>query len=125
MKILVLNGSPKKKTESATLTITQKLLEGVNAEQQHSIEIVDIVQKDIKYCQACLTCWITQDGKCVMYEDDMNDILEKIIQSDMIIWSFPLYQYGVPAPLKTLIDRTNPLLKWKCMKKETKFFTKE
>lgn len=122
MKILVLNASPKKKEESATMTITQKFLEGVNAEQQHSIDIIDVISKDIKYCQACLTCWIVQDGKCTMYEDDMNDILEKIIQSDMIVWSFPLYEYGIPAPLKTLIDRTNPLLKWKMYEEGDKVF---
>lgn len=27
----------------------------------------------------------------------------------LLIWSFPLYRYGMPAPLKALLDRTPPL----------------
>lgn len=40
----------------------------------------------------------------------------------MIIWSFPLYEYGIPAPLKTLVDRTNPFLKFKMYTKGERVF---
>ena len=36
----------------------------------------------------------------------MPQILSKILQSDLLLFSFPLYCYGMPAPLKVLIDRT-------------------
>ena len=39
----------------------------------------------------------------------MRDILEDILSSDLLILSFPLYCYGMPAPLKAIIDRTLPL----------------
>ena len=39
----------------------------------------------------------------------MRAILENILSSDLLIWSFPLYCYGMPAPLKALLDRTMPL----------------
>ena len=39
----------------------------------------------------------------------MRPILEAILSSDLLIWSFPLYCYGMPAPLKALLDRTLPL----------------
>ena len=41
-------------------------------------------------------------GTCV-HEDDMRGILEEILASDLLIWSFPLYCYGMPAPLKALL----------------------
>ena len=47
-------------------------------------------------------------GMCI-HQDDMHDILNEIIQSDILILSFPLYCYGMPAPLKALMDRTLPL----------------
>ncbi len=47
-------------------------------------------------------------GDCV-HQDDMRGILEEILASDLLIFSFPLYCYGMPAPLKALIDRTLPL----------------
>jgi putative NADPH-quinone reductase len=39
----------------------------------------------------------------------MQGILEEIRDSDLLILSFPLYCYGMPAPLKAIIDRTLPL----------------
>ena len=36
-------------------------------------------------------------------------ILEEILDSDLLLFSFPLYCYGMPAPLKALLDRTMPL----------------
>ena len=39
----------------------------------------------------------------------MRGILEEILASDLLLFSFPLYGYGMPAPLKNLIDRTMPL----------------
>ena len=39
----------------------------------------------------------------------MHAILEEILDCDLLIFSYPLYCYGMPAPLKALIDRTLPL----------------
>lgn len=109
MDILVLNGSPQKGEKSATFTCTSQFLEGMK--EEHNVTVIDVIEKDIQYCKGCLSCWMRQDGHCVI-QDDMNSILDLMKNSDMIIWSFPLYEYGLPAPLKTLVDRTNPFLKW-------------
>lgn len=108
MKVLVLNGSPRK--ESNTLILTKTFLEGLTQNGKYDVEILNIIEKNIKYCLGDLSCWIRQDGHCII-DDDMNEILDKIAVSDVLIWSFPLYEYGMPAPLKNLIDRTNPFLK--------------
>jgi len=110
MKVLVINGSPKIGDKSSTFTITEKFLEGLNNKVEHDITVLNVVEKNIAYCKGCLSCWIRQDGHCVI-QDDMNDILDMIKDSDMLVWSFPLYEYGVPGPLKTLMDRLNPFLK--------------
>ena len=39
----------------------------------------------------------------------MQHILEMILESDLLLFSFPLYCYAMPAPLKALLDRTMPL----------------
>lgn len=117
MKILVFNGSPRK--ESNTLILTKNFLQGINKEKEHNVEIINVVEKNINYCQGDLSCWIRQDGHCII-QDDMNEILDKIAESDMLIWSFPLYEYGIPGPLKTLIDRTNPFLKMEMYSTDTR-----
>lgn len=108
MKILVLNGSPKEK--SNTMLLTTAFLRGLNEENRHEVKIVSVKEKNIKFCQGCLSCWFRQDGHCVI-QDDMNELLEELSASDMIVWSFPLYYHGLPAPLKAVLDRTNPFLK--------------
>ena len=46
----------------------------------------------------------------------MKQILADILSSDLLLFSFPLYCYGMPAPLKGLIDRTLPLNSMKMQK---------
>ena len=105
MKILVLNGSPKK--ESDTMHITRAFLAGMNDHAPHEVHIVDVIDRHIEFCRGCFTCK-KNGGQCVM-DDDMREILEEILDSDLLFFSFPLYSYGMPAHLKALVDRTVPL----------------
>jgi len=106
MKIMVFNGSPKRE-KSDTMHITRAFLEGMNSVSENDVHIINVIDSHIEYCTGCLGCMIN-GGKCV-HDDDMKDILEEILISDVLIFSFPLYCYGMPAPLKALIDRTLPL----------------
>ena len=106
MKILVLNGSPKQE-HSDTMHLTRAFLQGMQDAGAQEIEIVHVTGQNIRYCTGCLTC-MKNGGACVL-KDDMSEILEKIAGADVLLCSFPLYCYGMPAPLKALIDRTLPL----------------
>ena len=39
----------------------------------------------------------------------MREILEQMLASDLLLFSFPLYCCGMPAMLKNIIERTLPL----------------
>ena len=106
MKVLVLNGSPKKKSD--TMHLTNSFLEGMKSAGEHQVEIVNVIEKEIKPCLGCFACWSKCDGKCIQ-QDFQNEILEKIVEADVIIWSFPLYCYSMPSHLKAVVDRTIPL----------------
>ena len=106
MKILVLNGSPKK-DKSDTMHITRAFLDGMNEAVPQEVHTIHVIDKHIEYCTGCFSC-MRNGGTCV-HDDDMRDILNEILDSDLLIWSFPLYCYGMPAPLKALLDRTLPL----------------
>lgn len=106
MKILVLNGSPKRE-QSDTMHITRAFLEGMQAAGEQEIQIIHVIDKHIEPCTGCFAC-MHNGGECI-HSDDMRGILEEILASDLLIWSFPLYCYGMPAPLKALLDRTLPL----------------
>ena len=106
MKILVINGSPKKEN-SDTMHITRAFLDGMNEASKNEVKTINASDKHIEYCTGCFAC-MRNGGNCV-HNDDMRAILEEILDSDLLIWSYPLYCYGMPAPLKALLDRTLPL----------------
>ena len=106
MKILVLNGSPKG-GKSDVMHITKAFLKGMNEEEQHDVHVINIICKHIEYCTGCFAC-MHNGGVCI-HDDDMKEMLEELLESDLLILSFPLYCYGMPAPLKAFMDRTLPL----------------
>ena len=106
MKILVLNGSPKR-DKSDTMHITWAFLAGMKEAAPQDVQIIHTIDRHIEYCTGCFSC-MRNGGTCI-HEDDMRAILEKILESDLLLFSFPLYCYGMPASLKALLDRTLPL----------------
>ena len=106
MKILVFNGSPKRE-KSDTMHITRAFLEGMNEVSEQEIQLIHVIDKHIEYCTVCFACKLN-GGTCI-HNDDMRAILEEILESDLLLFSYPLYSYGMPAHLKALFDRTMPL----------------
>ena len=106
MKILVLNGSPKR-DRSDTMHITRAFLEGMQETATQEIHVIDVIDRHIEYCTGCFAC--KRNGGTCIHNDDMKAILNEILESDLLLFSFPLYSYGMPAPLKALLDRTMPL----------------
>ena len=106
MKILVLNGSPKRE-KSDTMHITRAFLDGMNGAAEQVIRIIDVIDEHIEYCTGCFAC--KRNGGTCVHDDGMRSILDEILESDLLLFSFPLHSYGMPAPLKALLDRTMPL----------------
>lgn len=79
----------------------------MNEAAPQEVQTINVVDRHIEYCTGCFAC-MRNGGTCI-HGDDMRAILEEILSSDLLIWSFPLYCYGMPAPLKALLDRTLPL----------------
>lgn len=106
MKILVLNGSPKKKSD--TMVLTNAFLRGIEKNGSHEIFVMNISEMKISSCRGCFGCWQVKNKHCVI-DDDQNQILDLYPEVDLIIWSFPLYCYGMPSHIKAVLDRTIPL----------------
>lgn len=107
MNILVLNGSPKGR-ESNTLRVSHAFLEGLNMVQhKNTVEIVNLQKAVIEHCLGCYYCWTLTPGRCAI-QDAMPQLIEKYIHSDVIVWSFPLYCYGMPSKIKAFLDRLLP-----------------
>lgn len=113
MNILAINGSPKGE-RSNTWRLTSAFLRGIATQEESAcgqtpaVETLHVAKLDIKPCLGCFSCWSKTPGTCCLH-DDMQAIIEKILWADVIIWSFPLYYFGLPGPLKNLIDRQLPM----------------
>ena len=86
MKILVLNGSPKKRSD--TMVLTNSFLSGIKSVNRDdiNIEIINVIEKNIKPCLGCFKCWENKNARCVI-DDDQNEIIKKYIEADVIIFS--------------------------------------
>ena len=111
----VLNGSPKKRSD--TFRMTERFLQGLNPAGEHAITVVNVIEKQIAPCRGCFGCWQQMEGHCLI-DDDQNGILDLYRTSDLVIWSFPLYCYGMPSHLKAVLDRTIPLVKMKMVQQD-------
>lgn len=106
MKILIFNGSPKK-DKSDTMHITRAFVDGMMEVIPQEVQLINVIDKHIGFCRGCFACKYN-GGHCVI-DDDMQEILEQMLSSTLLLFSYPLYSYGMPAMLKNLIDRTLPL----------------
>ncbi|MBR4554841.1 MAG: flavodoxin family protein [Ruminococcus sp.] len=103
-KILLINGSPKG-DRSLTFRVGRAFAEGLSAEEGSGIEYIHVSQLNVKPCTGCLSCWGRTEGTCVIKDDSIPMVRERILAADTIIMCFPIYFFGMPGTMKTMIDR--------------------
>ncbi|NQS92441.1 MAG: flavodoxin family protein [Chloroflexi bacterium] len=99
-KILILNGSPRKKGNTAVLA--DQLSAGA-IEVGAEVEQVYLHGLDIRPCDACDYC--QEGGKGCVISDDMQDLYPKMLAADAIVIASPVYWYNMTAQTKLCIDR--------------------
>ena len=102
MKVLLINGSPRRKGNTfVALSEAAKTLEANGIET----EIVQIGVKPVRGCIACGQCKAKQLGRCAFDDDICNRIAEKLDSIDALIVGSPVY-YGQPnGSVLSLIQR--------------------
>ena len=104
MKILIINGSPRK--NGATGKILKYYNEYfVKNYSNINVELVNLIDYNIKYCVGCENCYKT--GKCIITDDNVENIRDLIKTSDGIIFSSPNYASNVTGLFKSFYDRVH------------------
>ena len=99
MKVLMLNGSPRAKGNTALALEEMKKVfeqEGVEA------EIVRVGHKDVRGCIACRRCY--ELGKCV-FDDIVNELAPKFEEADGLVVAIPVYFASANATLVAVLTR--------------------
>ena len=103
MKVLVVSSSLRVGSNSEILA--HEAEKGAK-DAGHEVEFITLKDKNIQFCRGCFACQSL--GKCVI-KDDMNDLIEKVQNADVLIFATPIYYYEMCGQLKTFLDRCNPL----------------
>ena len=104
MKFIGVNGSPRKKWNTATLL--EKALEGA-ASQGAETELIHLYDLDFKGCISCFACK-TRDGEsygtCAV-KDDLTSTLKKVEEADAVILGSPIYFFDVTGEMRSFLER--------------------
>jgi len=101
MKVLAINGSPRK--EGNTCEMLRTVL-AVCKEAGHEVELYQAGGRGVHGCLACNMCG-THKGKCAV-DDWVNELYPKMKAADAIVIGSPTYFSDLTAETKALIDRT-------------------
>lgn len=98
--VLIISASPRKGGNSDTLC--EQFKKGAE-EGGNLVDKIRLAELTIDYCSACYAC--KKLGHCVK-GDDMEQVIDKMRNADVIVLATPVYFYTMCAQMKTMIDRT-------------------
>ena len=104
MKILAINGSPRKNKNTATLL--DFALQGA-ASIGVKTEMANLYDLNYKGCVSCFACKLKDgksSGKCA-YRDDLSPLLEKAMAADVILLGSPIYYHFVTGQMRSFMER--------------------
>lgn len=106
MKVIAINSSPNM-GKGNTALVLDPFLEGMR-EAGAEVELFYTKKLKINPCQGEINCWVKTPGKCLQ-QDDMQMLLPKLGEADILVLASPVYVDGVTGPMKNLLDRIIPL----------------
>lgn len=106
MKIIAINGSPRKNNNTATLC--KEFLDGVKSVDNNiETEIINIYDLNFTGCKSCFGCKRAEGntyGKCII-KDDLINVLDKVANADGLVFGSPIYLGDISAQLKCFLER--------------------
>lgn len=96
-KLLLINGSPR--IDSVSTELGNKLI--IPQKDKAEITQYNAYEMDVKPCRGC--GWCDKNVGCVF--DDMDNFIADLEAADYMVITTPVYNGGVPAPLKAIVDR--------------------
>jgi multimeric flavodoxin WrbA len=104
LKVLAVNGSPRKAWNTATLL--QKSLEGAASQgaETELIHLYDLAFKGCVSCFACKTLGTSSYGHCAV-KDDLSTVFEKIVDADVLLLGSPIYLGSTTGEMQSFLER--------------------
>lgn len=104
MKVMAINGSPRKKWNTDTLL--EKVLEGAASEGAET-ELIHLYDLNFKGCISCFACKLKGGksyGKCAV-KDELTPVLERLEDADAVILGSPIYLGNSTGEMRSFMER--------------------
>ncbi|MBN7772507.1 flavodoxin family protein [Clostridium aminobutyricum] len=102
MKVYILMGSPRKSGNTAALL--KPFLEEL-ASHGDEYQVVWLYDKKIAPCVACRVCQADWSQFGCQFDDDAQEIFDKIMACDTLVLATPIYSWYCTPPMKAILDR--------------------
>ncbi len=105
-RVLVLEGSPR---QGNTTVATDWVLAGLG---KKGVEVIRlrVCDLNINGCQECEGCVTEKKRAGCQQEDDMLEVYDLLVDSDLVLWTSPVFCWGVTSQIKAVVDRCFALL---------------
>ena len=104
MNVIAINGGPRKSWN--TVALLEKALEGA-ASNGANTELIHLYDLNFKGCKSCFACKRKNNdcnGLCAI-NDDLKEVLEKILKCDVLILGSPIYFGNVTGEMRSFMER--------------------
>jgi multimeric flavodoxin WrbA len=115
MRIVLLDGNPWQPSTSPPQLASPKLdayleqLGSLCTSAGHTWRAFQLRTLKYHFCTGCLSCFTRTPGRCA-HKDDMQQVRQEVIRSDLLLFASPLLVGFSSALLKKACDRLVPLV---------------
>ena len=101
-RITIFRSSPRKQGNTNALTdvVAEKL-----RQLECDVQEFNLSEMNIKPCIACRACQQDWDKVSCAQNDDMQQIFDSVMESDLLILATPIYSWYCTPPMKAMLDR--------------------
>lgn len=120
VKILGICGSPRRKS---AYTALKTALEAAKQTGGVETELVELRARKLNFCVHCNKCVRESASKCLIYDDDMTELYDKVYGCDGLLIASPVYEMNITAQLAAFFNRFRPT--WTMLKDDPYFFSRK
>jgi multimeric flavodoxin WrbA len=108
VRVLGISGSPR---HGNTEILVKEALRGAEQMDEVETKFISLAGKKVNHCIGCLKCIYegTPDRPCLVFDDDVKEIILEILEADALIIGSPAYVGSITSLLKAMMDRCEPL----------------
>lgn len=104
MKVVVINGSPRKNFNTATLL--QRAMDGIE-QAGGEVQYENLYEYDFTGCRSCFACKVKgskTNGLCAI-RDGIRPLLEACLQADALLFGSPIYYDNISGMMRSFLER--------------------